>query len=73
MQGIYPNNFEAKIGFDKIRELLSNKCLSSLGRDLVEEIKFLNNTPQIETLHSETEEFYRILQEYDNFPTNQFF
>ena len=73
MQGIYPNNFEAKIGFDKIRELLSNKCLSSLGRDLVEEIKFLNNTPQIETLHSETEEFYRILQEYDNFPTNNFF
>ncbi len=73
MQGIYPNNFEAKIGFDKIRELLSNKCLSSLGRDLVEEITFLNNIPQIVTLHSETEEFYRILQEYDNFPTNNFF
>ncbi len=73
MQGIYPNNFEVKIGFDRIRDLLSKKCLSSLGRDLVEEVIFLTNQKQIELLHSETEEFCRILQEFDNFPTNNYY
>ena len=40
MQGIYPENFELKIGFDRIREMLQNKCLSIMGREWVEEMHF---------------------------------
>ena len=32
---IYPENFENKIGFDKIRELLSSRCLSEMGKEHV--------------------------------------
>ena len=32
---IYPQNFEQKIGFDAIRQLLKEKCLSTLGQERV--------------------------------------
>ena len=34
---IYPQNFEQKIGFDQIRQLLKEKCLSTLGEESVPE------------------------------------
>jgi DNA mismatch repair protein MutS2 len=37
---IYPKNFEIKTGFDRIRELIANNCLSSMGLELVDGIKF---------------------------------
>ena len=36
----YPLNFEQKTGFDKIRLLLSDKCLSPLGTERVSEMDF---------------------------------
>lgn len=69
---IYPDNFEQKIGFDKIRQLLTGKCLSSLGEEKVAEMAFSSDyTPIIEYL-SQTDEFIRIIQEEDSFPTNYF-
>ena len=35
---IYPQNFEQKIGFDKIRTLISEKCLSPLGIEKVNDM-----------------------------------
>ena len=29
---VYPENIEAKLGFDQIREILKNECLSTLGQ-----------------------------------------
>ena len=37
---IYPHNFEQKIGFDQIRQLLKGKCLSTLGEERVDEMTF---------------------------------
>ena len=37
---IYPHNFEQKIGFDQIRQLLKSKCLSTLGEERVDEMTF---------------------------------
>ena len=36
MAKIYPENFETKIGFDRIRELIKASCLSTLGKDRVD-------------------------------------
>lgn len=69
---IYPDNFEIKIGFDKVRQLLAAKCLSSLGSEKIDEMNFLSNFSTINTLLSETEEFIRIIQEEDDFPSNYF-
>ncbi|MFV0537954.1 MAG: endonuclease MutS2 [Dysgonomonas sp.] len=69
---IYPENFEFKIGFDKIRQLLAAKCLSNLGEERVESMAFSSNDAYITESLSQTEEFIRIIQEDDDFPTNYF-
>ena len=69
---IYPENFEFKIGFDKIRQLLASKCLSNLGEERVESMAFSSNYTFITESLSQTEEFIRIIQEEDDFPTNYF-
>ena len=70
---IYPNNFETKIGFDKIRAFIAKKCLSSLGEDKVEEMTFSSDYTTINKQLSLTEEFVLITQEEDDFPVNHFF
>lgn len=69
---IYPNNFEAKIGFDKIRELLVNKCLSSLGEEQVALLEFTSNFAVINDSLCQTDEFMHIIQEDVDFPVSYF-
>jgi DNA mismatch repair protein MutS2 len=69
---IYPENFESKIGFDKIRQLLTVRCLSPLGEEKVENMTFSSDYTFITESLSQTEEFIRITQEEDDFPTNYF-
>lgn len=69
---IYPDNFEIKIGFDKIRQLLSTKCLSPLGEEKVQDMSFSSDYSYIDKELTQTEEFIRIIQEEDDFPTNYF-
>ncbi len=69
---IYPENFESKIGFDKIRQLLTTRCLSPLGEEKVENMSFSSDYTFITENLSQTEEFIRITQEEDDFPTNYF-
>lgn len=70
---IYPLNFEQKIGFDKIRQLIAAKCLSPLGQERTEQMSFTDNYDLVAKLLHETEEFVRIQQERDDFPANYFF
>lgn len=70
---IYPNNFEHKIGFDKIRSLISERCLSPLGIEKTEEMSFSGDYKTVQSLLSQTEEFILIIQEEDDFPVNHFF
>jgi len=69
---IYPQIFEQKIGFDKIRQLINHHCLSPLGKELVDEIYFLSDFQSITGKLSQTDEFVRILREEDDFPTDYF-
>lgn len=68
----YPQNFEDKIGFSRIRELLSERCLCSLGLQRVQEMKFSDNYEIITRMISETDEMMRIM-ELGNFPDNHFY
>ena len=70
---IYPHNFEQKIGFDKIRQHIENKCLSTLGIDRAKKMVFISDYDTIARKLHETEEFDHILQEEDEFPANYFF
>ena len=70
---IYPQHFEQKIGFTEIRQLLSNHCLSSLGRSRVEQMTFLTKPEEIRLLHQQIQEFRRIMAEVTELPEQDFF
>lgn len=70
---IYPQNFEYKIGFDQIRQLLKEKCLCAFGEERVDNMNFSTNLGEIEERLDQTVEFIRILQEETNFPVQYFF
>ncbi len=69
----YPQNFEQKIGFDNIRHMLKEKCLSTLGQERVDEMIFSDNYTEICQRLQEVDEFIRIIQEEDGFPDQYFF
>lgn len=70
---IYPKNFEQKIGFTEIRALLRERCLSSLGKERVDEMSFSTDAGQINTWMEEIREFRRIQEGQDDFPLDNFF
>lgn len=70
---IYPDNFEKKIGFDKIREMLAASCLCTLGKEKVVEMAFSDNHEVISTALQEVREYRRMTVERDDFPLAFFF
>ena len=70
---IYPHNFEQKIGFDAIRQLLKERCLSTLGSERVEAMTFSDDFAAINEQLEQVVEFVCIIQEEDDFPSQYFF
>ncbi|MDO5523777.1 MAG: endonuclease MutS2 [Bacteroidia bacterium] len=70
---VYPENFEQKIEFFKIRQLLEQHCLSALGKEKVGEMQFSTVFQEVDVQLSQTDEFVHILQEEDSFPANNFY
>ena len=70
---IYPNNYEHKIGFGEIRTLLKERCLSSLGREMVDEIAFSDSADEVNERLQQVREFRRLKETTDDFPMQYFF
>ena len=70
---IYPHDFEEKIGFKEIRLLLSARCLSPLGRELVDGITMLKDERVINELLQQIVELRRIEAGMDSFPLQYLF
>jgi DNA mismatch repair protein MutS2 len=71
---IYPSNFEAKLGFDKIRQLLTAGTLCTLGAARVEAMLFLTDRRRLERELALTREMMLVLQnELQPMPTDGFF
>ena len=70
---IYPNNFEHKIGFDEIRMLLKKRCLSPLGKEMVDELAFSPDASVVNERLQQVREFRRMREEIENFPMQHFF
>ncbi|MDL2282621.1 endonuclease MutS2, partial [Parabacteroides sp. OttesenSCG-928-G06] len=67
-----PQNFEQKIGFDTIRRLLIDKCLSPLGEERVHDMGFSSGYETVNLRLQQTDEFLRILRGDVEFPANYF-
>jgi len=70
---IYPENFENKIGFDRIRSLLREKCLSPMGLEKVDSIRFIDDYEQLTRILSATYEFQQILIFEVKFPSENYY
>ena len=70
---IYPKTFESKIGFNEIRTLLRERCLSTLGKEEVAKITFMDNMKDINVQLSRVREFRKLQEEAEDFPLNYFF
>ena len=70
---IYPSNFEQKIGFNDIRVMLKEYCLSALGREKVDRITFSTDVETINEWLEQVREFRRLQEEADDFPLQYFF
>ena len=70
---IYPNTFEHKLGFDEIRRLLKERCLSTLGKEKVDEMTFSTDCHEVNEWLTQVREFRRLQEEKDDFPMQFFF
>ncbi len=70
---IYPENFESKIGFQKIRHLLLDHCISDMGKTWVSKLKFSSHFRSIDIWLTQTEEMKEVLLSETSFPTTDYF
>jgi len=69
---IYPQTFEQKTGFDRIRQLVAAKCLSSLGRERIEAIACSSDMSEIEEQLCQTDEFVKIMNNAARIPSDNY-
>jgi len=70
---IYPANFEQKTGFDDIRRMLADSCISPLGRRLTGSMTFSNDFGLVKVQLNQTGEMTDILQNGISFPSQDYF
>lgn len=72
MASIYPSNFWQKTGFDKIRELVAEYCISEMGRQRVLQLAFIADFDLVNRLLKETREFLTIIESGLPFPSQDY-
>ena len=70
---IYPDNFENKIGFNEIRKMLRERCLSPLGKEQVDKMAFSSDAEQVNEWLMQVREFRRLMEEVEDFPLQYFY
>ena len=70
---IYPRNFESKIGFTTIRNEISTRCISVMGRQCCEKMSFSRNIDEVMLWLNQTNEFLKILESKRDFPVSFYF
>lgn len=70
---IYPRNFEEKIEFDAIRDLVSSYCISPMGVEHVSNMRCSSSLSTISRWLDETAELSAILEIHGNFPAQDYF
>lgn len=69
---IYPEHFESKIGFDRIRELVKSHCLFEPGKERVDEMSFMTDHELIMQELKLVEEFQRVNTGDEELPIQHF-
>lgn len=65
---IYPSDFENKIGFSGIRELLVEKCISRSGKELAHEMRFSGDFSEVRRRLSQVAEMVDLIEAHEAIP-----
>ncbi|NLR90665.1 endonuclease MutS2 [Flammeovirga agarivorans] len=69
---LYPKNLEEKLGFDKLREILKDKCNGEVGRSYVDKMRFTSDERFIRQRAAQVDECVRIYASGESFPHSGF-
>lgn len=67
---VYPENFESKIGFSTLRELVGKSCLSPLGKEKCAAMHFSAEFVEVQTWLLQTSEMLSLLQRGAQLPVD---
>lgn len=70
---VHPGDFEKKIGFDRIREMVRNNCLSPLGQNILDESCFMTDFEAVVNEVNKVKEFQQLITEGENFPLDHYY
>ncbi len=69
---VFPESFEAKTGFDRVREMISARCLSNLGARHVERMKVSDDLKLLQKRLIQTEELRKLFVAGNKLPDNNY-
>ena len=69
---VYPNDFESKVGFDRVREQIASLCSMRRSRELLDDEGFSASTEEIVRRHSLCDEIRRLTEGEQDFPREDF-
>ncbi len=70
---IFPENFEQKINFGQVREMLKDFCISSMGEMYVDKMRFVSRYALLKKWLGQVEEFRQVLLFGKPFPAQNYF
>lgn len=70
---LYPSNIEEKLGFDKIKNAIREKCNGEFGRSQVDKLKFSSDFELIKGLLQQTDEYVKIIQSGEPYPRGAYY
>jgi DNA mismatch repair protein MutS2 len=65
---IYPDTYEIKTGFDKIRKMVENNCITKLAKQKLQDVEFSSDYDFVCIKLRQTNEMQNILKFENNFP-----
>lgn len=69
----YPKNIETKLEFDQIKDMLRSHCLSDLGMQYVDKIRFVSKFDVLEKMLQQVNEFRILLTTDTPFPSEHYY
>jgi DNA mismatch repair protein MutS2 len=70
---LYPENCEERLGFNEVRQLVRQHCLSTMGQNLVDKMQVMSKHDQIDKFLRQTKEFKSILENQEPLQISTFF
>ncbi len=70
---LYPENCQERLGFNEVRQMVHQHCLSTMGQTLVAKMQMMTKYDQIHKFLRQTQEFKSILENQEPLQISSFF